>query len=164
MAHFNFRLFLRPTLVGKIIIDRLTAEGADRQAEARRWIELGYMCEQAGFRLDGNALFHAGRPAAAEASPTAQLPVHSMPVATVVAPNVTHPTAQHSTQQPAPLGSSVQTPAHAPVEIETPSPSMRPDTSPATEPPAASAAATVSAAPMSQLDSQLLGNLRNLAH
>lgn len=164
MAHFNFRLFLRPTLVGKIIIDRLTAEGADRQAEARRWIELGYMCEQAGFRLDGNTLFQAGRPAAAEASLTAQLPVHSMPVTALVAPEVTHPTAQRSTQQPASLGSSAQTPAPSPAGTGTPSPSTRPDAPPAIEPPAAVASAAISPAPASQLDSELLGNLRNLAH
>lgn len=161
MAHFNFRLFLRPTLVGKIIIDRLTAEGADRQAEARRWIELGYMCEQAGFRLDGNTLFQAGRPAAT--SPTAQLPVPSTPVAAVVSPEVTHPTAQRLTQQPGSLGSSAQTPAPSPVEIQTPSPSTRPD-APAIEPPAAGASSVISPAPAIQLDNELLGNLRNLAH
>jgi hypothetical protein len=153
MAHFNFRLFLRPTLVGKIIIDRLTAEGADRQAEARRWIELGYMCEQAGFRLEGNTLFQAGRPATAEASLTTQLPVHSMPVAAMVAPEVTPLSAQRSPPQPASLDSRAQAPAPSPVEIETSSPSTRPNAPPA-----------ISPAPASQLDSELLGNLRNLAH
>ena len=164
MAHFNFRLFLRPTLVGKIIIDRLTAEGADRQAEARRWIELGYMCEQAGFRLDGNTLFQAGRPAATEASATAQLAVHSMPVATAAAPEASLPVAQRSVPQPAPSISPAQAPAPRPAEAATPSPPPHPAAVAAAEPSAAGATAAVPPAPASQLDSQLLGNLRNLAH
>lgn len=53
MANFHFRLFLRPTIIGKAIIDRLSVDGADRQADARRWLELGYAAELAGFRLDG---------------------------------------------------------------------------------------------------------------
>ena len=50
MAQYNFRLFLKPTVIGQAIIDRLSPEGADRQALARRWIELGYALEQAGFQ------------------------------------------------------------------------------------------------------------------
>lgn len=56
MAYFHFRLFLRPTVIGKAIIDRLSLEGADRQADARRWLELGYAAELAGFRLDGTTI------------------------------------------------------------------------------------------------------------
>lgn len=62
MAQYNFRLFLKPTVVGQAIIDRLSPEGADRQALARRWIELGYALEQAGFRLDGTTVFQGARP------------------------------------------------------------------------------------------------------
>lgn len=61
MAQYNFRLFLKPTAIGQAIIDRLSPEGADRQALARRWIELGYALEQAGFRLDGTTVFQGGR-------------------------------------------------------------------------------------------------------
>jgi hypothetical protein len=55
------RFQLRPTVVGEAIMDRLNAQGADRAAEARRWIELGFAAEQAGFRLDGVELRHADR-------------------------------------------------------------------------------------------------------
>lgn len=66
MAQFNFRLFLRATAIGKAIIDRLSAEGCDRQADARRWIELGYALEQTGFRLDGTTVYLGGRAFAPE--------------------------------------------------------------------------------------------------
>lgn len=75
MAQFNFRLFLRPTAIGKAIIERLSADGAERQADSRRWIELGYALEQAGFRLDGTTLYLGGRPFAAEQTPTVQVPM-----------------------------------------------------------------------------------------
>ena len=74
MAQFNFRLFLRPTAIGKAIIERLSADGAERQADSRRWIELGYALEQAGFRLDGTTLYLGGRPFAAEQTPAVQVP------------------------------------------------------------------------------------------
>jgi hypothetical protein len=67
MAQYNFRLFLKPTAVGQAIIDRLSPEGADRQALARRWIELGYALEQAGFRLDGTTVFQGARPLSLDA-------------------------------------------------------------------------------------------------
>lgn len=159
MAHFNFRLFLRPTLVGKIIIDRLTAEGADRQAEARRWIELGYMCEQAGFRLDGNTLFQAGRPAAAEATLSAQLPVHSMPNTAVVAPEAPHPVAQ-----PASPTSNAQASAARPADRVAPSPSTPVSIAPVAEPPRAAAAAGADPLPSSQIDNEMDDNLRNLGY
>lgn len=163
MAHFNFRLFLRPTLVGKIIIDRLTAECADRQAEARRWIELGYMCEQAGFRLDGNTLFQAGRPVAAEASPAVQVPVHSLQVAAVTASESPQAIAQESRQLSDSLPSSHQAMAPRPTEQQAPSPAAPT----AANQPAVVASVTVQPAALaspSQLDSDLMGNLRNLAH
>lgn len=65
MKGFHFRLFLRPTVIGGLIIERLTAPGVDRQAESRRWMELGFAAEQAGFRLDGAAICQADRTLAA---------------------------------------------------------------------------------------------------
>lgn len=149
MKQFNFRLFLRPTAVGKIIIDRLTSEGVDRQADARRWIELGYMCEQAGFRVDGSTLFQAGRPAAEQPAP-GQVAVQSTAVAALSAPAaVSHPGQQAGPAVPATaesrpfastsLGLSPSPPAAVPRPV-TPS----------------EASAT--------MDSQLTSNLRNLAH
>ena len=55
------RFILRPTVVGEAIMDRLSAPGVDRAAESRRWIELGFAAEQAGFRMDGSQLRHADR-------------------------------------------------------------------------------------------------------
>ncbi len=55
------RFVLRPTVVGEAIMDRLSAPGVDRAAESRRWIELGFAAEQAGFRMDGSELRHADR-------------------------------------------------------------------------------------------------------
>jgi len=159
MAHFNFRLFLRPTLVGKIIIDRLTAEGADRQAEARRWIELGYMCEQAGFRLDGNTLFQAGRPAAVEAPLSAQLPVHSMPTTAVVAPETTY-----SVAHPASLASNAQASAVGPVVDVAPSASTPASIAPVAEPPRSGVPAAADSLPPTQLDDEMDDNLRNLGY
>jgi hypothetical protein len=83
MANFHFRLFVRPTLIGKAIIAKLTAEGTDRQADARRWLELGYAVEQAGFRLDGTTVYQGARQLAAE-----QPVVMSLPVPTVPAPAI----------------------------------------------------------------------------
>jgi len=57
----KIRFQLRPTIVGEAIMDRLSAQGVDRNAESRRWIELGFAAEQAGFRLDGVELRHADR-------------------------------------------------------------------------------------------------------
>lgn len=151
MKHFNFRLFLRSTLVGKMIIDKLTAEGVDRQADARRWIELGYMCEQAGFRLDGGTLFQAGRSA---------VPVHSM---LVTAGGVVE-AAHRSTGQPAAPAISVEAAPPRPVEIASALPAPLATAEPAAVAPGATASAQISPAPAGQLDSALLGNLRNLAH
>jgi hypothetical protein len=76
MAQYNFRLFLKPTVIGQAIIDRLSPEGADRQALARRWIELGYALEQAGFRLDGTTVFQGARPVSLETPVAVPVPSH----------------------------------------------------------------------------------------
>ena len=55
------RFLLRPTVIGEAIMVRLAAPGVDRAAESRRWIELGFAAEQAGFRMDGSQLRHADR-------------------------------------------------------------------------------------------------------
>ncbi|MFJ1470268.1 hypothetical protein [Massilia orientalis] len=78
MAQYNFRLFLKPTAIGQAIIDRLSPEGADRQALARRWIELGYALEQAGFRLDGTTVFQGARPLSLEAAVALPIPSHGL--------------------------------------------------------------------------------------
>lgn len=59
--NYQFRLIVRPTVVGEEIIARLEAQGVDRTAESRRWLELGFAAEQAGFRLDGSQLRYADR-------------------------------------------------------------------------------------------------------
>lgn len=61
VKNYQFRLIVRPTTIGKAIIDRLEAEGVDRTSESRRWLELGFAAEQAGFRLDGTELRFADR-------------------------------------------------------------------------------------------------------
>lgn len=81
MAQYNFRLFLKPTVIGQAIIDRLSPEGADRQALARRWIELGYALEQAGFRLDGSTVFQGARPLSLEAPVAVSVPSHGLQTA-----------------------------------------------------------------------------------
>jgi len=149
MGQFNFRLFLRPTAVGRIIIDRLTSDGADRQAEARRWIELGYMCEQAGMRLDGSTLVQAGRPAAAEHLTPAPVAIQSTPIAAQsAAVAVSRPVQQAAPSAPAsaqsrPSANISPGLPHSP--LATPQPVTPGDASPT-------------------MDSQLSSNLRNLAH
>lgn len=56
---YNLRLFLKPTPVGQLIRGRCEEPGADRQADLRRWIELGFMAERKGFYLEDSALRHA---------------------------------------------------------------------------------------------------------
>jgi hypothetical protein len=87
MAQYNFRLFLKPTVIGQAIIDRLSPEGADRQALARRWIELGYALEQAGFRLDGATVFQGARPLSLDAPVAVSVPSHGLQTATAPAPS-----------------------------------------------------------------------------
>lgn len=151
MAHFNFRLFLRPTAIGKMIIDRLTSEGVDRQAEARRWIELGYMCEQAGFRVEGTTLFQAGRPANAEVPAPIPVPVYGMPFA-ATSPVVESSSAPRKATPISAITPVVHQPASPPGQVEgTPQ------------------RAIVSQAPVNDsssqvIDSELTSSLRNLAH
>jgi len=150
MKQFNFRLFLRPTAIGQILIDRLTSQGADRQADARRWIELGYMCEQAGFRLDGSTLFQAGRPATAEQAAPAQVAVQSTPVATLSVPAaVSHP--MQRAEPSAPADGESRPLANASPGLPLPAP--------AAAPPQVTPGET-----STTMDTQLTANLRSLAH
>lgn len=149
MKLFNFRLFLRPTAVGKIIINRLTSEGVDRQADARRWMELGYMCEQAGFRLDGSTLFQAGRPAAAEQFALAQVAVQSTAVAAPTTPAAGSPAVQQA-EPVAPANAESRSVANTSSGLP-PSPPVAPS-------PIAQGEASTA------MGSQLASNLRNLAH
>jgi len=168
MPNFNFRLFLRPTAVGKILIERLTSEGADRQAEARRWIELGYMCEQAGFRLDGATLFQAGRPAAADQVSAAPVLVHSLPVSAAVAADTAPAVATEPAPQPASSALGAQRSLSSPADAQAPSPaslaSVQRPVEPAPSPVMSTTAQSAPPAPVTPLDSQLTTNLRNLAH
>jgi len=136
MALFNFRLFLRPTPIGNAIIERLKAEGTDRQADARRWVELGYALEQAGFRLDGTTVYHAGRVFAADqvqagAAPAA--PVASESFLAEPAPSTVRPShtaapssqvAEHAAAQPGKVPASQPSVPPAPPATTSP---QRPD-------------------------------------
>jgi len=167
MANFNFRLFLRPTAVGRILIERLTSDGADRQAEARRWIELGYMCEQAGFRLDGATLFQAGRPAAADQVSARPVLVHSLPAAVVVAADTAPAVTLVPAPQPVSPAPAAQQSVPSPAEAQPPSPASFAPVERLVEPargPVTSAAQSSTPAPASSLDSEMTANLRNLAH
>ena len=98
MAQYNFRLFLKPTAIGQAIIDRLSPEGADRQALARRWIELGYALEQAGFRLDGTTVFQGGRQVSFDTSVALPVPAQWLaPLAADVAQRGPNPAAASTT-------------------------------------------------------------------
>lgn len=55
------KVTLRATPVGSRVMERLSLPNIDKSAELRRFIELGYACEQAGFILDGETLRHGGR-------------------------------------------------------------------------------------------------------
>jgi len=57
----QFKVHLKPTEVGALVIKRMERPHADKSVELRRYIELGYAAEQAGFILDGTVLRHAGR-------------------------------------------------------------------------------------------------------
>lgn len=60
-AAVQFKVHLKPTEVGVHIMKRMERPHVDKSAELRRFIELGYAAEQAGFILDGTVLRHAGR-------------------------------------------------------------------------------------------------------
>jgi hypothetical protein len=55
------KVLLKPNEIGLHVMRRLERPHMDKSAELRRFIELGYAAEQAGFILDGTVLRHAGR-------------------------------------------------------------------------------------------------------
>ena len=57
----QFKVLIKPTEIGLLVLKRLQRPHIDRSAELRRFVELGYASEQAGFILDGTVLRHAGR-------------------------------------------------------------------------------------------------------
>lgn len=60
-AAVQYKVHLKPTDVGVRVMKRMERPHLDKSAELRRFIELGYAAEQAGFILDGTVLRHAGR-------------------------------------------------------------------------------------------------------
>jgi hypothetical protein len=60
-ATVQYKVHLKPTEIGLLVIKRLERPHMDVSPELRRLIELGYAAEQAGFILDGTVLRHAGR-------------------------------------------------------------------------------------------------------
>lgn len=60
-AAVQFKVHLKPTEIGLHVMKRMERPHLDKSAELRRFIELGYAAEQAGFILDGSVLRHAGR-------------------------------------------------------------------------------------------------------
>lgn len=149
MANFPFRVYLRETLIGKVVIGRLQAPGADKQAESRRWIELGFAAEQAGFRLDGTTLKHAERVVASIAVGNTDPLVQA-----VVLPPPAPPRASVTGEIPP------QVPAPSPSVVEPASASVQSGAEPGAGsemPVRASAGRTVDKSP-------LAGNLRSLSH
>lgn len=60
-AGTQYKVLLKPTDVGLLVMRRMERPHLDKSAELRRLIELGYAAEQAGFILDGTVLRHGGR-------------------------------------------------------------------------------------------------------
>jgi hypothetical protein len=60
-ATVQYKVLLKPTDIGLLVMKRMERPHLDKSAELRRLIELGYAAEQAGFILDGTVLRHAGR-------------------------------------------------------------------------------------------------------
>lgn len=60
-AAVQYKVHLKPTEIGTLVMKRMERPHLDKSAELRRFIELGYAAEQAGFILDGTVLRHAGR-------------------------------------------------------------------------------------------------------
>lgn len=60
-AAVQYKVHLKPTEIGVLVIRRMERPHADKSVELRRYIELGYAAEQAGFILDGAVLRHGGR-------------------------------------------------------------------------------------------------------
>lgn len=84
-AAVQYKVHLKPTDVGVRVMKRMERPHLDKSAELRRFIELGYAAEQAGFILDGTVLRHAGRMWDTQPDFGLQLQVH-------VEPAVVHPT------------------------------------------------------------------------
>ena len=57
----QYKVLIRPTDVGLLVMKRLQRPALDKSAELRRLIELGYAAEHAGFILDGTILRNGGR-------------------------------------------------------------------------------------------------------
>lgn len=57
----QYKVHLKPTEIGRLVIERLARPHLDVSPELRRFIELGYAAERAGFILDGTVLRHAGQ-------------------------------------------------------------------------------------------------------
>lgn len=57
----QYKVHLKPTEIGRLVIERLQRPHMDVSPELRRFIELGYAAERAGFMLDGTVLRHAGQ-------------------------------------------------------------------------------------------------------
>lgn len=57
----QYKVLIRPTVIGLLVMKRLNRPHVDMSAELRRLIELGYAAEQSGFILDETTLRHAGR-------------------------------------------------------------------------------------------------------
>jgi len=57
----QYKVHLKPTEIGRLVIERLQRPHMDVSPELRRFIELGYAAERAGFILDGTVLRHAGQ-------------------------------------------------------------------------------------------------------
>jgi hypothetical protein len=55
------KITLRPTPVGRRVMQRLSIPHTDKSGELRRLIELGFAAELAGFILDGETLRFGGR-------------------------------------------------------------------------------------------------------
>lgn len=70
----QYKVHLKPTEIGRLVIERLARPHLDVSPELRRFIELGYAAEQAGFILDGTVLRHAGRMWDTQPDLTTQLP------------------------------------------------------------------------------------------
>ena len=60
-AAVQYKVHLKPTEIGTLVMKRMERPHLDKSAELRRFIELGYAAKQARFILDGTVLRYAGR-------------------------------------------------------------------------------------------------------
>lgn len=75
----QYKVHLKPTAIGRLVIERLERPHMDVSPELRRFIELGYAAERAGFILDGTVLRHAGQAWDAQPDLTAERSPHEAP-------------------------------------------------------------------------------------